>query len=258
MRTRQITETDALPDARHWSAAIGGSSNHEQMASLVEHGFAVLAPALDAVPEVELDALTYLPWRSGGDTTFAPLTSATGELDCEPFWTRDRPDTDGRWTSNADRAPSLRSIVAALDARVGRARVVRLRPQDRAGALANLHRDDNNRLNPPGSGWIVRFWQELDECTGSYLVLFDCADDGTPAPNSERRIPLLRGSRVVVDSQRLWHAVVHLGPQPRRALIASLQSSSALDGWITANALPDGHLIDAPVDARQGRTTASR
>ena len=51
----------------------------------------------------------------------------------------------------------------------------------------------------------------------------------------EVRVPLHRGSRFVVDTQRLWHVVVHNGDAPRYALISSFESGPALDAWIARN-----------------------
>ena len=45
-------------------------------------------------------------------------------------------------------------------------------------------------------------------------------------------MPLHRGSRFVVDTQRLWHVVVHNGDAPRYALITSFESGPALEHWI--------------------------
>jgi hypothetical protein len=36
----------------------------------------------------------------------------------------------------------------------------------------------------------------------------------------------------VVDTQRLWHVVVHNGDAPRYALITSFESGPALEAWI--------------------------
>ena len=41
-------------------------------------------------------------------------------------------------------------------ANVGRCRVIELQPNEYSDSLYNLHQDDNNRLNPDGTGWIVR------------------------------------------------------------------------------------------------------
>ena len=49
------------------------------------------------------------------------------------------------------------------------------------------------------------------------------------------RVPLHRGARFVVDTQRLWHVVVHNGDAPRYALITSFESDPALEHWVDAN-----------------------
>ena len=48
-------------------------------------------------------------------------------------------------------------------------------------------------------------------------------------------MPLHKGARFVVDTQRLWHVVVHTGNAPRYALITSFESGPALDEFIAAN-----------------------
>ena len=90
-------------------------------------------------------------------------------------------------------------------------RIIKLEPQDHEQALRSFHRDDNNRFNPDDEGWVVRTWIELTDNPDSYMLLMDIDDDGLPDPGTERRVPLHRGSRFVVDTQRLWHVVVHNG-----------------------------------------------
>jgi len=46
---------------------------------------------------------------------------------------------------------------------------------------------------------------------------------------------LHRGSRFLVDTQRLWHVVVHNGTEPRYALISSFESGPTLESWVAAN-----------------------
>ena len=46
------------------------------------------------------------------------------------------------------------------------------------------------------------------------------------------RVPLPRFSRFVVDTQRLWHVVVHHGNAPRYGLITSVECTPHLQGWI--------------------------
>jgi len=48
------------------------------------------------------------------------------------------------------------------------------------------------------------------------------------------RLSLHRGARFVLDTQRLWHVVVHNGNAPRYALISSFESGPTLDAWIQA------------------------
>jgi hypothetical protein len=55
--------------------------------------------------------------------------------------------------------------------------------------------------------------------------------------STESRIALPRSSQMVIDSQRLWHATWHPGPEPRYALIVSFESSQALDNWIKSQSV---------------------
>ena len=91
-----------------------------------------------------------------------------------------------------------------------------------------MHFDDNNWFNSDGEGWVVRAWLELIHYPDSYMVLRDDKDD----PSTESRIPTTRYRQMVVDTERLWHVVSHLGPEPRYALITSLESGPELDRWI--------------------------
>ena len=107
-----------------------------------------------------------------------------------------------------------------------------LEPQDRDTAIRSIHRDDNNRFNPEGEGWVVRTWVELTDNPDSYMLLMDTGPDGLPDPATETRLDLHRGARFVLDTQRLWHVAVHKGAAPRYALICSFESGPALDAWI--------------------------
>ena len=64
------------------------------------------------------------------------------------------------------------------------------------------------------------------------MLLMDSGPDGLPDPSTEIRVPLRKGARFVVDTQRLWHVVVHNGTAPRYALITSFESGPALEDWI--------------------------
>jgi hypothetical protein len=223
------------PTKEHWSVEIPLRTPHYRMQSLVETGFVALAPAEFDVPEHEFLGLEYMEWKSGGDTNFAPLASADGELDCRGFWDKGKTDKGALWTSNADKAPTLKAYVDAIGANFGRVRIIKLEPQDHETALRSFHRDDNNRFNPDDEGWVVRTWVELTDNPDSYMLLMDLDDEHLPIASSEMRVPLPRGARFVVDTQRLWHVVVHNGNAPRYALITSVESGPALEHWVDAN-----------------------
>ena len=191
------------------------------------------------VPSHEWESLEYMDWKSGGDTNFAPLASADGQLDCRGFWDKGKTDKDALWTSNAEKAPTLRRYVDSVGANFGRVRIIKLEPQDRDSAIRSIHRDDNNRFNPEHEGWVVRSWVELTDQPDSYMLLMDNDADGLPDRSTERRVPLPRGARFVVDTQRLWHVVVHPHTAPRYALITSFESGPALGSWIDSQ-LPVG------------------
>jgi hypothetical protein len=226
------------PTAEHWSVKIPLHTGHRRLPVLAESGFVVLRDAEFEVPPSEWESLHYQDWKSGGDTNFAPLASADGELDCRGFWDKGKTDKDALWTTNAALAPTLRDYVASVGANFGRVRIIKLNPQDREQAIRSLHRDDNNRFNPEDEGWVVRSWVELTDNPNSYMLLMDHDADGLPDPATEQRVPLHRGARFVVDTQRLWHVVVHPADVPRYALITSFESGPALEAWIEREARP--------------------
>ena len=59
------------------------------------------------VPEHEYLDLEYMDWKSGGDTNFAPIATADGELDCRGFWNEgdERPDKGARFTIERGEVP---------------------------------------------------------------------------------------------------------------------------------------------------------
>ena len=145
------------------------------------------------IPESEYLALEYMDWKSGGDTNFAPIASADGELDCRGFWDKGKTDKDALWTSNAEIAPSIRRYVDGVGANFGRVRTIKLEPQDREAAIRSIHRDDNNRFNPGDEGWVVRSWVELTDNPDSYMLLMDNGPDGLPDPATEVARPAAQG-----------------------------------------------------------------
>ncbi|WIG59297.1 MAG: hypothetical protein OJF49_002044 [Ktedonobacterales bacterium] len=203
---------------------------HQKLDVLEDKGFVVLRP-YDG-PEIspsEWQNLEYMDWKSGGDTNFAPIASALGDLECAGFWDHGKPDKGGVWTTNAEECPTLVEWTKRVGADYGRVRIIKLNPStSEADAVRNLHLDDNNRLNPDGEGWVVRVWLQLTDNPDSYMMLRDVKDD----PSTESRISLGRYSQFVIDSERLYHAAYHPGPEPRYALIVSFESGPALERWI--------------------------
>lgn len=204
---------------------------HHKLDILAESGYLILGDHDGApIPRDEWESLEYMDWKSGGDTNFAPLASANGEMDCHGFWDHGKPDYGGIWTKNRELAPSLARYVEDIGGNYGRVRVIKLNPSSEADALRQLHRDDNNRLNPAGRGWVVRSWLELDNTAGrSVFILREDKDD----PATETRIPLHPGRQVVIDTERLYHVVWHPGPRPRYALITSWESDQVIERWIS-------------------------
>ncbi len=229
--------TTFWPTLDHWSVKIPLQSGHYRMPAFDDTGFVALKPVDFTVPAVEWESLEYMDWKSGGDTNFAPIASADGELDCRGFWDKGKPDKGAMFTSNAAKAPTLANYVQGTGANFGRVRIIKLEPQDRDAAIRSIHRDDNNRLNPENEGWIVRSWVELTHCPDSYMVLMDNNAEGLPDPATERRVPLPQGARFIVDTQRLWHVVVHNHDFPRYALITSFESTPAFAGWVDSQRL---------------------
>lgn len=210
---------------------------HYKLDILTEKGYVVLEDYNGTpISAAEWQSLEYMDWKSGGDTNFAPLASATGAMDCRGFWDHGKPDKYGIWTRNREIAPGLARYVDEIGGNYGRVRVIKLNPSDEATALRQLHRDDNNRLNPDGSGWVVRSWLELDDTPEASIFIL--REDKTD-PASETRIRLHPGMQLVIDSQRLWHVVWHPGPQPRYSLITSWESDAVIDGWIRRHAVSE-------------------
>ena len=208
--------------------------SYYRMPILEETGYVVLDSDGGIMDPAEWLNLEYVDWKSSGDTRFAPLASAHGEIECNGFWHADppKPDKDGVWIdSQVAKAPTLARRTLEVGANVGRSRVIELQPNSYADALYNSHLDDNNRLNPEGEGWVVRCFMQLTDNPHSYMVLREDIDD----PSTETRLALPAGAQLVVDSQRMWHSVWHAGDEPRYCLINSFESGPALEKWIFGN-----------------------
>ena len=211
-----------------------------------ETGYVVLESYDQGQDPREWEDLTFVDWKSSGDTRFAPLASAYGDMECNGFWnhTPAKTDKDGVWVdANIAVAPRLKERAEEPGSNIGRCRVIELQPNTYGEALYNLHRDDNNRLNPEGTGWIVRAFFNLTDNPDSVMILREDRDD----PSTETRIPLPAGAQAIIDTQRLWHAVWHPGSEPRYCLITSYESGPELQAYIEAkNGV--GRVASAPVD----------
>ena len=85
---------------------------HRKLDILADKGYVILRDWQGTpIDPAEWESLEYMDWKSGGDTNFAPLTSATGEMDCRGFWDHGKPDKDGIWTKNRKIAPGLADYV---------------------------------------------------------------------------------------------------------------------------------------------------
>src|SRR6185436_5269373 len=181
----------------HWSTEIPLDTPHHRLEVLAEHGYVVLTDLDPPPPPEEFLALEYMDWKSGGDTNFAPIATADGELDCRGFWKpgQEQPDKGGRWTVNAQQCPSIVQQVEEVGADFGRVRVIKLEPQSYEDSLRHIHRDDNNRFNPEGDGWVVRQWIELTDNPGAFMILMEQGDDGLPDQSTEVHVPMHLGAR---------------------------------------------------------------
>jgi len=233
-------------------------------AALEETGYVVLDRYNKVIDPKEWLDIEYNDWKSSGDTRFAPLASAFGDIECNGFWNHKPPrtDKDGVWIdSQTAIAPTLTERAQEPGANVGRCRVIELQPNTYADCLYNLHQDDNNRLNPDGTGWVVRGFFNLTDDTDSYFVLRDNRTD----PDGEVRIALPAGAQLVIDTQRLWHAAAHYGTEPRYCLITSWESGPELDAYIEKyNGVNHVESVEVPQDvldagqAEQTRRIAAR
>jgi hypothetical protein len=220
-------------------------------ALLDETGFVILDRYDQAADPKEWLDIEYVDWKSSGVTRFGPLASAKGKIEVNGFWNQRPPrtDKDGVWiASQVAKAPNLTRRAQEPGANVGRCRVIELQPNQYSDSLYNLHQDDNNRLNPDGTGWIVRGFFNLTDDPDSFMVLREDRFN----PSTEVRIPLPAGAQVIIDTQRFWHATWHPGPEPRYGLITSWESGPQLDAYIEKHHGRNDH-VNAPLDAAFAR-----
>ena len=208
-------------------------ADYSKLAIFEETGYVVLDSYDQSADPAEWLDIEFVDWKSSGETRFAPLASAYGDLECDGFWNHTPPktDKDGVWVpANADKAPRLVARAQEPGSNMGRCRVIELQPNLYGETLYNMHRDDNNRLNPEGTGWIVRGFFNLTDDPNTCMVLREDKDD----PSTETRIALPAGAQLIVDTQRLYHAVYHPGDVARYCLITSWESGPELQAYISA------------------------
>lgn len=203
---------------------------HYRMPSLEAAGGFLVLKKYDGpeIPRHEWEELTYTTYVSDPTTFFAPITSATGEIELKGFWEYGKPDLEGIWTENAKRCPTLVAWIESIGARFGRVQLLRMSPNTMRECHWGLHLDNNNQGNPASNGWVVRLWLELTNDPSSELVVRPAEFDR----KHEVQIKLPRYQQVVVDSEALYHGGHHSGSETRYAVIASLESGPALEQWI--------------------------
>ena len=79
-------------------------------AALEETGYVVLDRYNKEIDPKEWLDIEYVDWKSSGDTRFAPLASAFGDIECNGFWNHKPPrtDKDGVFIpSQVEKAPTL-------------------------------------------------------------------------------------------------------------------------------------------------------
>jgi hypothetical protein len=148
------------------ASGAGSIGDYISLPIFQETGYVVIDSYDQGQDPREWEDLHFVDWKSSGDTRFAPLASAYGDMECDGFWNHTPPktDKDGVWVpANVEVAPRLVARAEEPGANIGRCRVIELQPNTYADALYNMHRDDNNRLNPPGTGWIVRAFYNLTD-----------------------------------------------------------------------------------------------
>ena len=180
------------------------------------------------IPASEWESLEYTTYKSDPFTFFAPITSPTGKIEMIGAQEVGKEELECVPTPNADKCPTIMAWLESTGARYGRVQLLRMKPNTLRECRWGLHQDSNNRVHPDKYGWIVRVWHEFTQDDSSRLLVRSDRFDR----KTEHQIPLPAGQQAVVDSERLWHGGAHSGTHTRYALIASFESSPALDDWI--------------------------
>ncbi|HTX31483.1 MAG TPA: hypothetical protein VMD09_08855 [Solirubrobacteraceae bacterium] len=180
------------------------------------------------IPREEYESLEYTTYPTDQQTYFAPITSATGQIELGAFGNFGKCDLDREWTPNAEKCPTIIKWLESVGARFGKVQLLRMSPNTLRECRWGLHLDNNNNGNPESNGWAVRVWHELTDDKSSRLVVRQDEFD----KNSEVQIPLPQHAQVVVDSQWLYHGGFHQGTHTRYAMISTFESGPDLERWI--------------------------
>ena len=150
---------------------------YDEIPELAEHGYVVLDRCDLDIPAHEYLEPRVPDWKSGGDTNFAPIASAYGAIECAGVL-GPRQARQGRRVDDQRRAlPHAGRVDHAVGADYGRVRTIKLEPNVMADVDRWIHLDDNNRLNPDGTGRVVRAWLQLTDDPDSSMILRPAKDD---------------------------------------------------------------------------------
>ncbi|HEV3128975.1 MAG TPA: hypothetical protein VGY32_08325 [Solirubrobacteraceae bacterium] len=180
------------------------------------------------IPRPEYETLEFTTYPTDPNTFFAPITSASGDIELGAFGNFGKCDLDREWTPNAEKCPTIVKWLESVGARFGKVQLLRMSPNTMRECRWGLHLDNNNNKNPESNGWAVRVWHELTQDDSSRLVVRRDEFD----KSTETQIPLPAHAQAVVDSQWLWHGGFHTGTHTRYAVIATFESGPDLERWI--------------------------
>ena len=124
--TKRVLRVTRLrpPAVRH------GKTPHYRMPALeAAGGYLVLGRYCGPeIPGQEWEDLTYTTYATDPATFFAPIASATGQMELKGFWEYGKADLEGIWTENAGKCPALVQWIESVGARFGRVQLLRMSP----------------------------------------------------------------------------------------------------------------------------------
>ena len=233
-------------------------------AALEETGYVVLDRYNQELDPKEWLDIEYVDWKSSGETRFAPLASAKGEIEVqrllEPQAAAHRqgrrldPVAGGEGAEPGAPRPGAGRERRPLPRHRAAAQHLRGLPVQPAPGRQQPAQPGRHRL---GRARLLQPHRRRD----SYFVLRDNRTD----PSVEYRIALPAGAQLIVDTQRLWHATTLNSPTPRYCLITSWESGPELDAYIAKyNGVSRVPNVEVPQDildagqAEQARRLAAR